>query len=102
MEELCTLEQAKAVLGVYDDSQDSQIGGVIIMASAAIIDFCDVETIDDLSDRKKECLRAACLMLVPIIYDGTGEKEPDYDLSNGSLPRAVTMFLGRIMQNSLA
>lgn len=102
MEELCTLEQAKNVLGVFEDSQDVQISAAIVMASAAILDYCDRDDISDITSRQTEVLRAACLMLIPIIYDGTGEKEPDYTLSNGSLPRSVTMFLGRLMRNSIA
>lgn len=105
MEELCTLEQAKSVLGVFDDSQDTEIQEAIVTCSAVILDYCQLNTTADveaLTDRQKECTRAATLMLIPVYYDGTGEKTPDYDIANGELPRAVTMFLGRIKRNSIA
>lgn len=113
MEELCTLEQAKAVLGVFDDSQDSEIAEVITMASAAILNYLQLSDEDaaKIADGglsglfnaiQIECLRAGCLRLIPVIYDGTGEKTPDYSQSNGELPRSVTMFIHRLKRNIIA
>lgn len=102
MEELCTLEQAKTVLGVFDDSQDVEIGDAVTMASASILDYCQISGTTGLTDIQIECLRAACLKLIPIVYDGTGEKTPDYSQANGELPRSVTMFLNRIKRNIIA
>lgn len=99
MEELCTLEQAKVVLGVYDDTQDGEIQEAITMSSAVILDYCQIEGVTGLSARKLECLRAGCLALVRIIYDGTGEKTPDYSQANGELPRSVTMLINRVKRN---
>lgn len=99
MEELCTLEQAKVSLGVYDDSQDTEIGQAIVMASAVILDYCQISTAVGLSEIKTECLRAACLRLIPIIYDGTGEKEPHYGPATNELPQSVTIFLSRVKRN---
>ena len=102
MEELCTLAQAKEVLGVYDDSQDVQIQEVVVMASAVCLDYCQISTLVGATAIQVECARAACLRLIPYIYDGTGEKTPDYSQANGELPRAVTMFLNRIKRNIIA
>lgn len=102
MEQLCTIEQAKVVLGVFDDTQDTDIEDAVNMASATILDYCQISTAVGLSEIQTECLRAACLKLVPIVYDGTGEKTPDYSQANGELPRSVTMFLNRIKRNIIA
>lgn len=102
MEELCTLEQAKVVLGVFDESQDSEIAEAVTMASAVILDYCQISTIVGLSAIKIECLRAGCLKLIPLIYDGTGEKTPDYSQANGELPKSVTMFVNRVKRNIIA
>lgn len=102
MEQLCTLEQAKTVLGVFDDSQDVEIGEVITTASAVILDYCQISSTAGLSEIKIECLRAGSLKLIPILYDGTGEKTPDYSQANGELPRSVTMLINRVKRNIIA
>lgn len=102
MEQLCTLEQAKVVLGVFDDTQDSEISDTVNMASAVILDYCQISTAVGLSAIKIECLRAGCLRLIPYLYDGTGEKVPDYSQANGELPRSVTMLINRVKRNIIA
>lgn len=99
MEELCTLEQAKNSLGVYDDSQDAEIQEAIVMASSVILDYCQIGGTTGLSGIKLECLRAACLRLIPVIYDGPGEKEAKYGRATNELPQSVTIFLGRVKRN---
>jgi hypothetical protein len=102
MEQLCTLAQAKVVLGVYDDTQDSEIEEAVTMSSAVILDYCQIASTTGLSEIKIECLRAGCLRLVGIIYDGTGEKTPNYSQANGELPRSVTMLINRVKRNIIA
>lgn len=102
MDELCTLDQAKVVLGVYDDSQDVEIQEAVIMASAAILDYCQISGISGLSAIKIESLRAGCLQLIKVVYDGTGERSLDYSQANGELPRNVTMFINRVKRNIIA
>lgn len=102
MEQLCTIEQAKVVLGVFDDSENASISEAVDQASAVILDYCQIDGTEGLSEIKKECLRAGCLKLVPIIYDGTGEKAPNYSQANGELPRSVTMFINRVKRNIIA
>lgn len=102
MDELCTLEQAKVYLGIFDGSQDTDVSLSITMASAVILDYCQIDGIADLSAIQVECLRAGCLKLIPVIYDGTGEKAPDLSQANGELPKSVTMFLNRVKRNIIA
>lgn len=102
IETLCTLQEAKTRLGVYDDSLDAEIEGYITASSAAILEYCGRQDTAGLSEVKRECLRAATLTLLPVLFDGTGERAPDYSLADGQLPKSVTAFLHRISAKVIA
>lgn len=102
IERLCTTDQAKAKLSIYDSLFDTQIEDAIDMASAAVLDYCLLSNTDDLTDIQKACMRAATLNLLVDLYDGDGGTETKFSNALGELPINVTQFLIRIRPSVIA